>query len=197
MKNSYKSYRTDFKEEKPPKKLIEKIIEGGMSAPYDSPESGNVKNFRKFFIFEKGTAKSEQLVSLLENNANNRLSNYESQLVNKPFIKSKIQTPVNMLQIGVDRCISRIKTAPYLVIVSELRDVSPAEQEPLMDILENMRLKVNALNLDLQHIILPCGNLPLISQMSGDEELMNLLGLPIRKLALNGCTIGYSTSHIQ
>lgn len=180
-----------FKEEKPPKILIKKIIEEGMATPYDSPEFRSVKNFRKFFIFEKGTTKSKKLVSILENNANNRLHNYERQLVNKPFIKSKIQTLMNMLQIGVNRCVSIITTAPYLVIVSELRDVLPAEQEPFMDILENMHLKANVLNLDLQHIILPCGNLPIISQMSGDEELMKLLGLPLRKLALNGCVIGY------
>jgi hypothetical protein len=37
--------------------LIEKIIEAGMLAHYDATAFGDVKDFRKFFVFEKDSAK--------------------------------------------------------------------------------------------------------------------------------------------
>ena len=60
----------------------------------------------------------------------------------------------------------------------------PAEHESLAHVLENMWLKATALNLGFQLI-------SLTSQMAEDDELMKLLGLPIKKFALNGCALGY------
>jgi hypothetical protein len=96
---------------------------------------------------------------------------------------------MNLLRIGVDKCVSGVTNAPYIIIVVELRNVSPDEHQTLAQVLENMRLKATALNLGFQLILLPCGNLSLITQMAGDEDLMKLLGLPIRKFAINGCAI--------
>jgi len=178
-----------FKEEKLPKELIEEIIRVGMLAPYDSSAFGDVKDFRRFFVFEKDSANSKKLVSILENNAKDRLKYVESLIKGKPFMKSKFQTPMNLLRIGVDKCVSGVTNAPYIIIVVELRNVSPDEHQTLAQVLENMRLKATALNLGFQLILLPCGNLSLITQMAGDEDLMKLLGLPIRKFAINGCAI--------
>jgi hypothetical protein len=205
MDNSYEKDHLDgtihpiksFNPGKPPLKLINEIINAGKVTPCNLPESKNVENFREFFILEKGSTKSKKIVALLESNATKRLDNYEKVVAKNPFIKSKIHSPMRMLRMGVEMCVFKIKTAPYLVIVAEHRTVTLKEQEPLMDVLMNMELKATQLNLNLQLILLPCGNLPIISQMSGEGELMNLLGLPISKLALNGCVIGYPTESNQ
>ncbi len=46
-----------------------------------------------------------------------------------------------------DKGIPGVSTAPYFIIIAELRGIPPAEQESLAHVLENMWLKTTALNL--------------------------------------------------
>lgn len=83
-----------------------------------------------------------------------------------------------------DKGVPGVTTAPFFIIVAEIRGIPPAEQESLAHVLENMWLKTTALNLGFQLV-------SLTSQMAEDEKLMKLLELPVGKFALNGCAIGY------
>ena len=172
-----------FKEEKPPKELIEEIIESGMLAPYAAAAVGNENDFRRFFVFQKDSKSIETLARLMENKAADGVQHFESLIIEKPFMKSKFQPFLNRLKMVVDKGVPGVSTAPYFIIVAELRGIPPAEQESLAHVLENMWLKATALDLGFQLI-------SLTSQMAEDEELMKLLGLPV-KFALNGCAIGY------
>lgn len=174
-----------FKEEKPPKERIEEIIESGMLAPYAAAAVGNIKDFRRFFVFEKDTKSIKTLALLMKNKAAEGITHFEGLIAEKPFMKPKFQPFLNRLQMVVDNGVPGVTTAPYFIIVAELRGVPPAEQESLAHVLENMWLKSAALSLGFQLI-------SLTSQMAEDEELMKLLGLPVKKFALNGCAIGYS-----
>jgi nitroreductase len=172
-----------FKEEKPPKELIEEIIESGMLAPYAAAAVGNENDFRRFFVFQKDSKSIETLALLMKNKAADGVQHFESLIIEKPFMKSKFQPFLNRLKMVVDKGVPGVSTAPYFIIVAELRGIPPAEQESLAHVLENMWLKATALDLGFQLI-------SLTSQMAEDEELMKLLGLPV-KFALNGCAIGY------
>ena len=183
-----------FSEEKPPKELIEEIIKAGKLTHYSTPGIVDGEYSRRFFIFEKGNMKSEKLALLMENNATDRLRHVENLILKNPFMKSKFQNNLNMLRYGVDKCVTEFTTAPYFIIVSDM-NAPPSEQEPLTQVMTNMQLKATAFDLNFQIIRLPCGNLSLISQMAGNEELMKLLELPIKKFAINGCAIGYSATN--
>ncbi len=184
----------EFKDKKPRKTLIEQIVDAGMLAPYDTDSIDDQKDFRQFFIFEKGSFECNKLALLMEKKAKDKLNYVEELVAKKPFLKSNFHNGTNMLRFGVDKLISNVTTAPYFIIIVELRNLLPSEQEPLKRVLEDMRVKADEFNLGFNLLLLPCGNLSLVSQMSGDEELMNLLGLPNKKFAINGCVIGHPKS---
>jgi nitroreductase len=173
-----------FKDEKPPKEVIEHIIKAGMLAPYAAAAVGDNKDFRRFFVFEKGSKSIETLAILMKNKAIEGVQHFEGLIKEKPFMKSNFQPYLNRLKMIRDKGVPGVTTAPFFIIVAELRGIPPAEQESLAHVLENMWLKTTALNLGFQLI-------SLTMQMAEDEELMKLLKLPVGKFALNGCAIGY------
>lgn len=71
-----------------------------MLAHYDATAFGDVKDFRKFFVFEKDSAKVQNQPLILENNATNRLNYVKSLIKGKPFMKFKFQT----YQFALNRC---------------------------------------------------------------------------------------------
>jgi nitroreductase len=173
-----------FKDEKPPKEVVDDIIEAGMLAPYAAAAVGDSKDFRRFFVFEKGSKSIETLAFLMKNKAGKGVQHFEGLIKEKPFMKSKFQPYLNRLKMIRDKGVPGVTTAPYFIIVAELRGIPPAEQESLAHVLEIMWLKTTALNLGFQLI-------SLTSQMAEDEELMKILEIPVGKFALNGCAIGY------
>jgi nitroreductase len=173
-----------FKDDKPPKENIEDIIEAGMLAPYAAAAVGDSKDFRRFYVFEKGSPTTETLALLMENKALEGVKHFEGLIKEKPFIKPKFQPFLNRLKMIGEKGVPGVTTAPFFIIAAELRGVPPAEQESLAHVMENMWLKTTALNLGFQLI-------SLTSQMAEDEQLMKLLDLPVGKYALNGCAIGY------
>jgi nitroreductase len=173
-----------FKDKKPSKEWIEEIIEAGMFAPYAAAAVGDTIDFRRFFVFERDTISIKTLSSLMKNKAADGVQHFESLIDKKPFMQSKFQPFLNRLKMVVDKGVPGVDTAPYFIIVAELSGIPPVEHESLAHVLENMWLKATALDLGFQLI-------SLTSQMAEDDEVMKLLGLPIKKFALNGCAIGY------
>ncbi|HTX61548.1 MAG TPA: nitroreductase family protein, partial [Methanobacterium sp.] len=153
-----------FKDEKPPKEVIENIIKAGMLAPYAAAAVGDSKDFRRFFVFEKGNKSIETLAFLMKNKAEEGVQHFEGLIKEKPSIKSQFQPYLNRLKMIKDKGVPGVTTAPYFIIVAELRGIPPAEQESLAHVLENMWLKTTALNLGFQLI-------SLTMQMAEDEEL--------------------------
>jgi nitroreductase len=153
-------------------------------APYAAAAVGDKQDFRRFFVFEKDTNSIKTLATRMKNKAAEGIQHFENLIVEKPFMKSKFQPFLKRLNMVVDKGVPGVNTAPYFIIVAELRGIPPAEQESLAHVLENMWLKATALDLGFQLI-------SLTSQMAEDDELMKLLGLPVNKFALNGCAIGY------
>lgn len=177
----------DFREEKPPKEWIEYIIEAGMLAPYAAAAVRDEKDFRKFFVFEKNTRSFETASLIIKKKAADAAQHYEKLITENHSMRSKVQPFMERLQMIADKGIPGLNTAPYFIVVAELRGIPPAELQSLAHVLENMWLKTTAMGLGFQLV-------STTSQMAEDEEFINLLGLPIKKFALNGCAIGYPTS---
>jgi len=173
-----------FKEQAPPKENIEDILNAGMLAPFAAQAVGEIKDFRRFFVFENNTQSMEIAGKLMRNKAKEGLDHFKSLLKEKPFLKPKIQPFMNKLQMTVDKGVLGVGTAPYFIVVAEIRGIPPVEQESIAHCLENMWLKAAALKLGF-HLV------SLTSQMAQDKEFLKLLNLPEGKYSLNGCAIGY------
>jgi nitroreductase len=178
-----------FKDEFPSKENIEDILNAGMLAPYAAQAVGNNEDFRRFFVFKNGGKSIEIAGDLMHKKAQEGLDHFKKMIVEKPFLKGKVQSFMDKLQMIVDNGVLGVGTAPYFVIVAELRGVPPVEQESIAHCLENMWLKATELGLGF-------GLVSLTSQMAEDEEFLKLLDIPKGKYALNGCAIGYPSKQI-
>jgi nitroreductase len=173
-----------FKEDKPPKKLVNEIISTGMLAPYAAQAVGDKENFRRFFVFENNTVSMETASRFMMRKAADGAQHFEKLIRDNPFLKPKLQPFLEKLRAAGEKGVLGVGTAPYFIVVAELRGVPPVENESLAHTMENMWLKATVLDLGF-HLV------SLTSQMAEDEEFMKLLNLPVGKFALNGCAIGY------
>lgn len=176
-----------FKDKFPQKEDIEDILDAGMMAPYAAQAVGENEEFRRFFVFENGTKSIKIAGDLMGKKAEEGLNHFKNMITEKPFLKNKVQPFMDKLQMIVDNGVLGVGTAPYFVVVAELKGVPPVEQESIAHCLENMWLKATALELGL-HLV------SLTSQMAEDVEFMKLLDIPIGKYGINGCAIGYPSS---
>jgi nitroreductase len=174
-----------FKDEFPSKENIEDILNAGMLAPYAAQAVGDNEDFRRFFVFKNGSKSIDIAGDLMGKKALEGLNHFKNMVAEKPFLKIKVQPFMEKLQMIVDNGVLGVGTAPYFVVVAELRGVPPVEQESIAHCLENMWLKATELELGF-------GLVSLTSQMAEDEEFLKLLNIPKGKYALNGCAIGYS-----
>jgi nitroreductase len=173
-----------FKDEFPSKEDIKDILKAGMMAPYAAQAVGENEDFRRFFVFENGSESMEIAANLMGKKAEEGLNHFKRMITEKPFLKNKVQPFMDKLQMIVDKGVLGVGTAPYFIVVAELRGVPPVEQESIAHCLENMWLKATALQLGF-HLV------SLTSQMAEEEEFMKLLNIPVGKYGINGCAIGY------
>ena len=178
-----------FKDEFPSKEDIEDILEAGMLAPYAAQAVGENEDFRLFYVFKNGGKSMEIARDLMHKKAKEGLEHFRNMVAEKPFLKEKVQSFMGKLQMIVDHGVLGVGTAPYFVIVAELRGVPPVEQESIAHCLENMWLKATELELGF-------GLVSLTSQMAEDEEFLKLLDIPKGKYGINGCAIGYPAKQI-
>jgi nitroreductase len=175
-----------FNDEVPSKKDIESILNAGMHAPYAAQAVGDNEYFRRFFVFENGSPKMETAGRLMGKKAEEGLNHFKRMITEKPFLKARVHPFMEKLQMIVDKGVLGVGTAPYFIVVAELRGVPPVEQESIAHCLENMWLKSTALKIGF-HLV------SLTSQMAEDEEFLKLLDIPHGKYGLNGCAVGYPT----
>jgi nitroreductase len=176
-----------FEDKFPSKENIEDILDAGMMAPYAAQAVGENEEFRRFFVFENGTKSIKIAGDLMGKKAGEGLNHFKNMITEKPFLKKKVQPFMDKLQMIVDNGVLGVGTAPYFIVVAELKGVPPVEQESIAHCLENMWLKATALKLGF-HLV------SLTSQMAEDGEFMKLLDIPIGKYGINGCAIGYPSS---
>jgi nitroreductase len=174
----------DFKEEKPPRESIEKVIQAGMLAPYAALAVRDKKDFRRFFVFENRTQSMTLAIDMMKNKAKERLEKLKKEAAQKPSLRDQVQPFLERLEVAAEKGIRGIGTAPYFIVVAEIKGIPASGQESLAHILENMWLKATALGLGF-HLVSQT------SQMEDDEKFMALLGIPVGQFAINGCALGY------
>lgn len=179
-----------FKEEIPTRETVEQILRSGLQAPYAAQAVGESTVFRRFFIFENGTESIKIAEQLMRNKAEEGLNHFKGILKEQPMLESRVKPFMEKLQLFVDNGVLGVGTAPYFIVVAELRGIPPVEQESIAHCMENMWLKATELGLGFQVV-------SLTSQMSDNEEFLSLLGIPKGPYGINGCAIGYPTEKMS
>lgn len=179
-----------FNEEVPTKETVEQILKSGLQAPYAAQAVGESTVFRRFFVFKNGTESMKTAEKLMRNKAEEGLNHFKGILKEQPMLEQRVKPFMEKLQLFVDNGVLGVGTAPYFIVVAELRGIPPVEQESIAHCMENMWLKAAELGLGFQLV-------SLTSQMSEDEEFLNLLGIPRGPYGINGCAIGYPATEMS
>lgn len=170
--------------------LLAQVIHAGNRAPYPPPEPSKKDGMRGFFIFRTGTpimADLEKICLTAISKTLEELSSFFGWRANSP------EGPGAYIQFLKNYPVSGIpgfRTAPYIIIITEQRRFPPVEQESLAFVLAHMWIMANSLGLGI-HLI------PGIQNISRNQALFSMLGLPDGKYAVSGCAIGYPHEELE
>jgi nitroreductase len=172
-----------FRQDAPPREMIEAILQAGLLAPFAGLAVGAGKDYRRFVVIpgdSGSSAKAEEIIKREMAVVYGRLrqkmqqdQSFEHQ--GKAFVKRMEMVAEHGLPIG---------NAPYYIVVAERKGIPPAEAQSLAHCLQNMWLKATALGLGVQLI-------SATAEMSGNRDFCELLGIPFGEFRLDGCLIGY------
>jgi nitroreductase len=173
-----------FEHDVPEPELIKEVIKAGLLAPYARQAVGDYKDFRRFFIIERGTeamAKAERMIRDRMKDGYSFLSKQAEE--NREFARQAGSFLNRMKSISEGAEIG-FESAPYFVVVAEKKGFPPVELQSLAHCLENMWLKCVPLGLAFRLI-------SATSQMADDDTFCAFLDIPKSEFGLNGCAIGY------
>jgi nitroreductase len=179
-----------FADEAPPREAIEKLIKAGLWAPYAALAVAGREDFRRFFVFPRGTKAREEAARLIQLRARRIVEEAGRVRGAVPVPGDRDFAYFDRLKALADRGLPSLTTAPYYIVVAEYQGVPPAGLQSLAHALENMWLKATALGLAFQLI-------SATESMAGDEAFVRLLGLPFGDYVLDGCAVGYPAAEPQ
>jgi nitroreductase len=173
-----------FADEAPPREAIEKLIKAGLWAPFAALAVAGREDFRRFFVFARGTKAREEAARLVQLRARRIVEETGRVRGAVPVPGDRDYAYFDRLKALAENGHPSLKTAPYYVVVAEYQGVPPAGLQSLAHVLENMWLKATTLGLAFQLISATEG-------MAGDEGFVRLLDLPFGEYVLDGCAVGY------
>jgi nitroreductase len=173
-----------FSPEAPPRETIDALIRAGLQAPYAALAVGDREDFRRFFVFTRGTPAAAEAGHLVQQ-AIRRMPEEATRVRGREPVPS--DPDFGFLQrvkaLGDDIHPS-LKAAPYFIVLAEFQGLPAAGLQSLAHTLENMWLKAAALGLAFQL-------LSVVESMSRDRDFVRRLGLPFGEYVLDGCVVGY------
>lgn len=173
-----------FKDEIPPRRLIEDIIKEGLYAPYAAQAVGGEEYFRKFIVISKNSPKMKKIAEITKNKVKIMLKQLNAQMEKNSHLKEKGKSFSKRLELFADKGVLGIGTAPYYVVVAEKKGFPPVEQQSIAHCLQNMWLKATSLNLGF-HLV------SATAQLEEDKDFCGILGIIPGEWGLNGCAVGY------
>jgi len=173
-----------FAEEAPPREAVELIIKAGLQAPYAALAVAGRDDFRKFFVFSRGTPASAEAGRLIQLAARRRLEEIMRAPGRAKVMGDRELPYVDRLRALAEHGHPSLKAAPYFIVVAEYQGIPAAGLQSLAHTLENMWLKATALGLAFQLV-------SVTESMAEDEAFVRLLGLPFGEYVLDGCAVGW------
>ena len=173
-----------FAREAPPRDDIEKLIKAGLEAPFAALAVGDRDDFRRFFVFTRGTPAVAEAGRLIQQAIRRRLEETLRIRGRAPIPSDPDFVYLDRVKALVDDIHPSLKAAPYFIVVAEFQGIPAAGLQSLAHVQENMWLKATALGLAFQL-------LSVTESMSEDRDFVRSLGLPWGEFVLDGCAVGY------
>ena len=172
-----------FKNEAPPKEMIEKILLAGMLAPYTQIVTTR-EDFRRFVVIPKESEATPKAAALLRKRATALYGELKDKMQRDDFYKNNGGKYLGRLESVGPKGMPLLGNAPYYIVVADQKVVLDKSGLALAHCLQNMWLKATALGLGFQL-------LTLTEEMTGNREFCELIGIPFGENVLDGCLVGY------
>ena len=172
-----------FKNEAPPKAMIEQVLQAGMLAPYAQIVTTR-EDFRRFVVIPKESEATPKAAALLRRRANTLFGELKEKMQNDDFCRINGVKYLGRLETIGPKGMPLLGNAPYYIVVADQRVVLDKSSLALAHCLQNMWLKATALGLGFQL-------LTLTEEMTKDQKFCELIGIPFGEYVLDGCLIGY------
>jgi nitroreductase len=172
-----------FKQNAPPREMIETILQAGLAAPFAGLAVGSGKDYRRFVVIPRDSGVSARVAAIGKQQMALMLEHLQQKIQQEPSFAQQGQAFVKRMEMIAEHGLP-IGNAPYYIVVAERKGFPPAEAQSLAHCLQNMWLKATAMGLGFQLI-------SATEQMSDNEDFCKLLGIPFGEFRLDGCLIGY------
>lgn len=169
-----------FTPEAPPRGLVEQVLRAGLLAPYAAAAVGGEKSFRRFIVMEQGSKSKQAAAEMIRAQVMatwEAISKQAAEAGEMPGFAARLKAVAEGGELGFE-------SAPYYIVVAELKGFPPVEHRSLAHVLENMWLKATALGMGLRLI-------SATTQQESNPEFCALLDLPEGKFGIDGCALGY------
>ena len=165
-----------FTDETPPRASIEAIIKAGLLGPFAKLTVGEATDFRRFMVFTKPSQALDSLIAIVRDKGRAQLEAMKDNAAASPQFLQRLEA------VSQGR-IPGLGTAPYLIMMAELKGPPHVEMQSIAHCLENMWLKATALGLGFQLV-------SALSMLADEPRFWELCQLPPERYAVNGCVIG-------
>ena len=172
-----------FKQDQPPREMIEAILQAGLLAPFAGLAVGSGKDYRRFVVIPGGSEASTRAVEITKHQMALMLERLQQTMQQNPSFGEQGEPFAKRLEMMARQGLP-IGNAPYYIVVAERKGVPPVEAQSLAHCLQNMWLKATALGLGFQLI-------SATGEMSVNKDFCELLSIPFGEFRLDGCLIGY------
>ncbi len=172
-----------FKEEIPPRELVEQILQAGLLAPYVLPAVSR-EDFRRFIVIPRESKASDQIALILKRKAASIKRELEEQSKTDNWVRRHAGRYLELLEKWSQSGVPNVGKAPYYIIVAEQAGIPRIEQYSLAHCLQNMWLKATALGLGFQLV-------STTEELEKEKEFFDIVKIPMGEFALNGCVLGY------
>jgi len=173
-----------FAPEAPRREAVDELIRAGLRAPYAALAVGSRDDFRRFFVFTRGTPAMAEAGRIIQQAVRRRLEETLRARGRAPVPGDPDFVYLDRVKALAENVHPSLKAAAYFIVLAEFQGVPPAGLQSLAHALENMWLKATALGLAFQLI-------SVTESMAEDQEFVRLLGLPFGEFVLDGCAVGY------
>ncbi len=174
-----------FKKDPPSDSSIKAIIHAGVYAPYAALAVGDIPDFRRFFVFRRGSQNLSLMNEIIKKAAKSTLDHLQKETENKPDLKEKAARYLQRMSGVSQSGFPGLAEVPCFIVAAEHRGIPSAEKQSLAHVMQNMWLKATALGLGFQLI-------SMIESLTEVPEFSQLLKLSYGDFAFNGCIIGYA-----
>ena len=166
-----------------PDEVLKKIVDSAVYAPFAAGAGIPLKEGRRIFIFRQGTKPMDQARQIIEAQLRRGASKIGMAVRFLPFLRKKLGFFADRISTTAEKGIPGLTEGSFYIVAAEKKGFPPLAGQTLAHVMENMWLTATAHGVGLQMLSVTNG-------LAKNAQFMQLLDLPPREWALNGCMIG-------